>query len=108
MVIPLTKLIKTANKSPHIKNKHATLVFRGGSLISFGYNHGTIHSEVNALAKIWPNKRVGTSIVNIMIKTRSGNFGNSRPCNKCMKILRQDGIIKITYSIGKTFVEERI
>src|SRR5574338_313039 len=92
MTIPMSKLIRVASKSPHHKNKHSTLVFRGGSLISSGYNHGTIHSEVNAISKLWPSKRVGTSIVNVMIKTRSGNFGNSRPCNECMDFLKQNGV----------------
>ena len=108
MVIPLRKLISVAHKSPHIKNKHSTLVFRGGSLISSGYNHGEIHSEVNALSKLWPSKRVNTTIVNIMIKTKSGNFGNSRPCEECLFFLRDQGVSKIVYFDSKVFIEERI
>lgn len=108
MTIPLTKLIRVAKTSPHHKNKHSTLVFRGGSLISSGFNHGKVHSEVSALNRIWPNKRRGLTIVNLMIKTKSGNFGNSRPCEECMPFLKQNGITKVIYFDKNEFREERI
>jgi hypothetical protein len=104
----MTKLISVAKKSPHPKNKHSTLVFRGGSLLNTGYNHDGIHSEVNALDDLWPSKRKGVTVVNLMIQTRSGNFGVSRPCQSCMIYLIKNGIKKIIWFDGLEFREERL
>ncbi len=108
MTIPKKLLIKIANKSPHYKNKHSTLVFKGGSLISTGYNHDGIHSEVNALDDLWGSKRAGTTIVNIMIQTRSGNFGVSRPCIKCLEYLKRNKVRKVIWYNGLEFQEEKL
>ena len=108
MTIPFTKLVSTANKSPHPKNKHSTLVFRGGSLVGTGYNHDGIHSEINALKDLWPSKRKGTIVVNLMIQTRSGNFGVSRPCMRCLSYLISNKVKKVIWFDGIEFQEERL
>lgn len=93
----MTKLLKKiAARSDHDQFKHATLVLKGGAVISFGTNLGKRHSEVVALSKIWPNKRKGCRIVNVRIR-RDGSYGNSRPCNKCMKFLKENGIKTVSY-----------
>lgn len=108
MTIPFNKLLSVAKQSPHYKNRHSTLVFRGGSLISSGFNHDGIHSEVNALNDLWPSKRKNTTIVNLMIKTRSGNFGVSRPCIACLNYLTINQVKKIIWFDGLAFQEERL
>ncbi len=108
MTVPFSKLLTVAKKSPHYKNQHSTLVFRGGSLISSGYNHDDIHSEVVALGKLWPSKRKNTTVVNLMIKTKSRNFGNSKPCSECDSFLKQNGVSKVVWFDGIEFREERI
>lgn len=108
MTIPLTKLIRVARNSPHPSNQHSTLVFRGGALISSGYNHDGIHSEVVALNSVWPNRLRNITIVNLMIRTKTGSFGNSRPCKNCWEYLVTNKIRKVVFFNGTKFVEELI
>lgn len=104
----ISQLKRVASKSPHPKNQHATLVFKGGALVAQGFNHDGIHAEVVALRKLWPSKRRGTVVVNYMIRTRSGVPGNSRACEECLEFLRKNEVEKMIYFDGTTFVDERL
>lgn len=77
--------------------RHATLVFKGGALVSFGYNHSYRHSEENALNKLWPSKRRGCVIYNVRIRV-DGSLGISRPCKKCLVYLAKNGVSKVYYT----------
>lgn len=90
-------LKKIASKSDHEQFRHATIVLKGGAVISYGTNLGKRHSEVVALSKIWPNKRKGCRIINVRIR-RDGSYGNSKPCPKCMAFLKENGIISVAYT----------
>lgn len=72
-----------------------------------GYNRSFQHSEVNALNHLWPNKRSGTTIINLRI-TRGGHFGNARPCQKCWDYLMVSGVNKVIYYNGKDWTMERV
>lgn len=85
---------KIAARSPHPLHRHATIVIRGGAVISTGYNHDGIHAEIVALNKLWPSKRRGVTIVNIRI-TRAGSIGNSAPCEACAERIKRDGVRKV-------------
>lgn len=91
------KLKRLAAMSPHPAHKHATLILRGGAVVSFGYNHDNLHSELVALSRLWPNKRRGTSIINIRI-TRGGAYGLSFPCPSCLAELKENGVIKVSFT----------
>lgn len=105
----ISKLVKAAYTSDHEQFRHATLVIRGGAVISIGANLGHRHSERVALGKLWPSKRRGCSIINIRVR-RDGSFGNSKPCEKCSIFLKENGVKKVSYTTanGKEFVSERI
>lgn len=105
----LTLLQKIATKSDHEQFKHATLVFRGGTLIAQGWNYGPSHSEVHAIEKAWGNRRKNLSILNIRIR-RDGSFGNARPCETCWAYCKENRVHTVTYSTGKglEFKSERI
>lgn len=102
----LTLLKRVALRSDHDQFKHATIVLRGGAVVSYGTNLGKRHSEVVALNKIWPNKRVGCTVVNIRI-IKDGSFGNSKPCERCEKYLKKNGIKKVSYSVVGGFENGR-
>lgn len=96
MKIPVTLLTKLTKKSDH-QCRHATIVFRGGSVVAHGYNHHWRHSEVVALSKLWPSERVGTTVINLRI-LKSGRFGNSRPCSSCLAFLLEAKVKKVYFS----------
>ena len=102
----LRLLVKTAKKSPR-KEKHATALIRGGSIVSIECNLQHRHSEHRALAKIWPNKRKGLKFINIRIRP-DGNIGLSMPCPKCRKMLVEFGIREGKYSTENGFVEIKL
>lgn len=72
-----------------------------------GYNRSFLHSEVHALNQLWPNKRSGTTLINLRI-TRGGHFGNARPCPTCWNHLILSGVNKVIYYSGKDWVMERV
>lgn len=96
------KMIKTAfkfaQKSDHQQFKHAAIVLKGGAVLAFGFNHEKVHAEVNALKKLWPNKRKGTTVISLRF-TKSG-FGNSRPCPHCSKFMKENGVKKFVYTVA--------
>ncbi len=98
---------RIAKKSTHKTYKHVSIVVKGGAIQSVGYNHDDFHSEFMAVNKIWPNKRAGTSIINVRV-TKTG-FANARPCDKCMDFLRFSGVRKVTFTNNKgNWITERI
>lgn len=100
-------LKRIAERSDHKQFKHATIVIKGGAVISFGANVGNRHSEVVALGKLWPSKRRGCSILNIRVR-KDGSYGRSRPCELCLIYLKKNGVIRINYSSPGGFESERI
>lgn len=104
-------LIRTAKKSDHRINMHATLIIKGGRLISRGYNHKDIHSEEAAIAGYFKPSDFsvrGAIAINFMIKRKSLKPGNSRPCLNCMNQLYLNGVKSVIYFDGSDFREELI
>lgn len=93
----LNAAIAVARRSPHRFALHAAIIYRGGAIISTGYNHGTVHAEKSALSKIWPNKRVGCRLLSIRI-TKTGLLRMALPCEECMALIKESGIRVIDYS----------
>lgn len=54
------------------------------------------------------NDAKGSTVINLMIRKNSGTFGNSKPCKKCMTVLRDKGIRKVIYFNSGLFIEERV
>jgi pyrimidine deaminase RibD-like protein len=95
---PMRKLINDlVSKSGHHQHRHAVIVMKGGAIIATGYNHGTVHAEIHALSRIWPNKRKGCKIYSIRIR-KDGNFGMAKPCPPCEAYLIEHGIKKVYYT----------
>lgn len=97
--------MKIASRSTHRAFFHGTIVIKGGAILSYGYNHGETHSERMALNPIWPNRRAGTSIINIRV-TKTGKLANSRPCRDCHEFLVRSGVKRIYYSNSEGRFEE--
>jgi deoxycytidylate deaminase len=87
----LAKLAKTST----LPQKHATIVLRGGAVISFGHNGNYKHSEVVALSRV--KYKSCLTLLNIRVK-RSGEIGLSRPCKSCMKYIKANGVVKVLYT----------
>jgi tRNA(Arg) A34 adenosine deaminase TadA len=89
---------KLAAKSGHKFFLHACFVTRGGSVISFGNNHGCTHAEVRALNKIKdPRRRKGTVLYSFRMR-RTGSLGCAKPCPACLATMVEAGVEKCYYS----------
>jgi deoxycytidylate deaminase len=102
MVDPTSNIIAkkakaVAKQSNHKFAHHAVFVMRGGNMLAHGHNRDTRHAEVNALNKLWPNKRKGTTVISVRY-TRSGYMACAKPCPKCEEYLRKSGVKTVYYS----------
>lgn len=88
---------KLARRSTHEQFRHATIIVKGGAVLSYGYNHRDIHSEIMALNKLWPSKRVGTTLINIRLG-KDGSFRNSQPCLLCHKEIKESRVARVYYT----------
>lgn len=88
---------KLVHKARHQAHRHAAVVYRGGCVVSTGVNHDTIHAEVQALKKLWPDHRRGTTVVSIRM-TRGGKLGLAKPCAECEAYMREAGVKTVLYS----------
>lgn len=93
----LNAALKMTERSQHSVFWHGALVKRGGNILAKGYNHGSRHAEEMAIKKLWPSKRVGTTVWSIRI-TKTGKLASSKPCPKCMALLRASGVRCVIYS----------
>lgn len=80
-----------------IKFRHAAIVFKGGAVLSVASNCNVKHAEVAALNKLWPSKRIGTTVLSVRIK-KNGKIGIASPCHKCLAFMRESKVKKVIYS----------
>lgn len=97
---------RIANRSPHRSFKHCAVLMKGGSLISVGFNHGTTHAEMAALAKPWASEVKGCTMLSIRVTVGQELLANAKPCANCEAALREIGIKKVLYSTSKRTIEE--
>lgn len=108
----IKQMKKVAKKSDHSLYMHCTLIYAGSRLIASGYNKQDVHAEIAALKKLFNWLRVddrrsprNLHAVNIMLRRKTGMFGNSAPCKECLVAFRMAGIKSFTYYDGKEFIE---
>lgn len=96
------------------KNKHFTFLFRSGKLVGYGvndswtthtishelgYRFSAIHSEISAYLRYRGDRK--NLAKHVLINSRINSFheiGYSKPCEKCMKFIKDKGIKKIFYT----------
>jgi pyrimidine deaminase RibD-like protein len=80
---------KLAAKSQHHQHHHACIITKGGKIIATGYNHLTMHAEMDALRKVTTrflySGKVQKGLVLWSFRWRkNGTWGNAKPCERCM------------------------
>lgn len=95
-----------ALRSDHDAFRHGCIVLKGGAIQAFGYNLRQTHAEINALKKLWPSKRAGTTVFNLRFTRHS--LGNSRPCHRCMDYMVQNSVKNIWFFEDGKLLKERV
>ena len=93
----LTKYKSTAFKSDHPNYKHCAIVIKGGNILALSYNKGDKHAEVNALERIWPDRRKGTLLISLRFTSKG--LANSKPCKKCLEYMISNRVGKYQYIV---------
>lgn len=102
-------LARTLSKhSEHSTHKHGCVIVNKSRVISVGFNkmktttksthpYPTIHAEMDAIFKARTDLR-GTTLY-VYRGTKDGSPSSSKPCEHCMKVIKEAGIKKIFYSV---------
>ena len=88
---------KNATKARHPQHKHVAIVLRGGAIMSVGHNYDSVHAEVAALSRLWPDQRKGCKVWSLRVR-KHGQYGLAKPCPKCQQFMRENGIKTVFYS----------
>ena len=93
--------------------KHGAVLIQGNQILGTGYNihccnptmntklserpRASIHAEASALVHVRREHMIGAVMLVIRVNPQ-GLLRNSKPCTKCLKLLRRRGIRKVIYS----------
>jgi deoxycytidylate deaminase len=101
---------KISQKSDHPAFKMGACVYYKNHILSAGFNsskthplvkhyspYKTLHAEMHAIIRAGLNNVKGTSIV-VYRSLKSGQMAMARPCPICLKIMKQYGIMSVTYT----------
>lgn len=96
-MIGLNRLMRMAYRSEK-KYQHASLIFKGDSILGVGINDDKYHAEDNAIHDYLCLDRElrGASIISIRVSR--GKLGMALPCTNCMDEIRKAKIRWIFYS----------
>lgn len=75
-----------------------------------GYeNKGPVHAEVSALIPLIKRRvdLTGTTLY-VYRENKDGKLAMSRPCPRCMELIKEQGIKRICYTTNDGYVNERI
>jgi deoxycytidylate deaminase len=103
---------RLVSKKSKYRIQMSCIILDHGRMIGKGYNQikshprwsyglkTTIHAECSAIINTRKRRVYGT-IAFIYRETRRGKPALARPCENCMKELKEFGIKKVIYSIGE-------
>jgi len=91
------------------EQRHASIIFKGGTPTCFGWNDGNNHAEEIAIIRFNVGfnapKLKGSTMINIRL-TRTGRIALSKPCPACLDLLKEKKFRKVIYSTNEgTFKE---
>lgn len=111
MIKYLEMAFEEALKSDSTSHRHGAIIVKGTNILSKGYNQkkthpalmrycdeqlASLHAETHALFRTSCNV-IGADLY-VVRRKRGDKFGLSKPCEICMKILKNMGIRKAIYS----------
>lgn len=109
---------KLSYKSDYHSHRLGAVIVRGGEVIGVGFNKrkthpmshtrfNNIHAELSAVLSAGLEDLKGCAIY-VYRETKQGQPAMARPCEHCMKLLKQLSISKVYYSTDCGFSKEKI
>ncbi len=92
MVSWLKFAMKLTNKSTHPRYRHASVIVRGGRVLSHAANTGrrTRHAELRSIDR-------AADLTGATLYSVRDPGGCSRPCPRCERAIREAGIARVVY-----------
>lgn len=88
-----------ASKSHHSRFHHGSIVLhRRGNIVGKGCNRKRIHAEVSCIKNIHNYCNYDNLVVYVCRVNSTGGFMNSRPCENCMKFMKENRVSKVYFS----------
>lgn len=109
---------KLSYKSDYQSHRLGAVVIKGNEIIGVGFNKkkthplsetrfNNIHAELSAVLSAGLDDLQGCSVY-VYRETKQGRLALARPCEPCMKLLKQLSVSKVYYTIDDGFFEEKI
>jgi len=88
---------RECSKSHHSRHRHGSVSISGNRIIARGTNFSWVHAEVCALPKkvLTLHKDI---VVYVVRRNNRGELRNSRPCDRCEKYMRKNGVSRVYFS----------
>jgi len=90
-----------ANNSP-LMYQLGAVIFKGGKMLSSGFNYGSIHAEHSAIRRAKMDIR-GADI--FVVRVNKTGFAMAKPCPNCQLLLKENGIKRAFYSNSNGEIE---
>lgn len=78
---------------------------RGGRLLAVGNNGKGRHAEIDALEKLPPEERYGSTVYSVRVARTESHPGMAKPCSTCEAYMRKYGVKTVYYSTSAGDVE---
>lgn len=109
---------KLSYKSDYHSHRLGAVVVRGNEIIGVGFNKkkthplsetrfNNIHAELSAILSTGLDDLNGCSVY-VYRETRQGQPAMARPCEHCIKLLKQLSVSKIYYTVDNGFSQEKL
>lgn len=108
---------KAAEKSTFDRHRLGAVIVRGHRVLATGVNgirysreigKGTLHAEEAAIVKMLRSNRqhqlIGADLYVSRVRP-NGSIGLSRPCNRCMDLIKSVGISRVFYTTNEQGTE---
>jgi deoxycytidylate deaminase len=89
MTVGMRIALKAAERGQHPIYKMGAAIVKSGSIIAVGFNHREVHAEASAIGR--------RDVKGADIYVARLRCGKSKPCPKCMMLLKSSGIRKAFY-----------
>lgn len=92
-----------ASRSHHSRFHHGSIVLHRRGIVGKGCNRKMIHAEVSCVKNIPKYYNYDNLVVYVCRVNTQGGFMNSRPCEKCMLFMKENGVSKVYFSDDNGF-----
>ena len=89
---------RLSSKAGHRSHHGSIVLHKRGSIVGRGCNKRHVHAEVSCVKNIPHYYNYDNLVVYVCRVNTRGEFMNSRPCEKCMTFMKENGVSRVYFS----------